>query len=124
VTSAPYLLLVLMNAKTGREDEFNIWYNTHIREAVQLDGWCSARRFRLVSSEPGGAPYRYAALYEIDDLETAQAALIAARTVRDEAGNAPTAFLHTTDAKEPDRQMTWWEAIGDGVVALQQEPRA
>lgn len=105
-----HLLIVLMNAKPGREDELNAWYDEHILEAVQLDGWVSAQRYRLADGQADG-PFQYLAVYEIDDLETAQRALLAAREARDAEGNVPTAFLHTSDAKQPDKRMMWWTAI-------------
>lgn len=113
MTDAPrHLLLVLMNAKPDRVDEFNAWYDDHIGDAIQLDGWASAQRFRLADTEPPqDAPFEYLAIYEIEDLDVARAAVDTARRLRDEAGNHPTTFLHTSDAKGPGKQMLWWTAI-------------
>lgn len=74
----PHLLVVLSNARPDREDEFNDWYdNVHVHEMVEtLDGYESAQRF--VRSDPAGVPdqpYKYLAVYEVADLELAQAQL-------------------------------------------------
>lgn len=73
---ASHLMLVLSNAKPGRDDEFNAWYSDrHMLDTInELDGFSTGQRFRL--AELDGAPpcgYRYLALYEIeeDQLETA-----------------------------------------------------
>jgi hypothetical protein len=43
------------------EDDFNIWYERHIREVVGVAGWVRARRYRCLDGEP-----RYMAIYDID----------------------------------------------------------
>jgi hypothetical protein len=57
------VILVSMNVDSGREDEFNDWYNTeHIPHFNRLPGVIAARRFRARDGNP-----RYVALYHVDD---------------------------------------------------------
>ena len=65
----PSLLIVFMNAKGGRDDEFNDWYtNVHIRDVMRLPGSTAVQRFRLGSpSYADKSAHRYLALYEIAD---------------------------------------------------------
>lgn len=69
--TANYLHLVLTSPTPGAEDEFNEWYdNVHVPEVLQMPGFLSGRRFRLVSPDPADSP-RYLAVYEIesDDIQ-------------------------------------------------------
>jgi len=71
-------MVVLSNAKPGREDAFNRWYSqVHVLDTInKLDGFLSAQRFELAElPEAPACPYRYLAIYEIeeDQLETAYA---------------------------------------------------
>ena len=68
-------MLVLSNAKDGREDEFNAWYDVHMRETLdKLDGFAAAQRFELARIEGApSVPYRYLVLYEIEDDRIARA---------------------------------------------------
>jgi hypothetical protein len=76
---ASHRLVVFTDAKPGREDEFNEWYDeVHLREVLEIDGFVAAQRFALSESQMPGlgdeaAPGRYLAIYEIeaDDLATA-----------------------------------------------------
>ena len=64
-----HLMLVLSNARTDQEDEFNRWYDEHMRDTIdKLDGFAAAQRFEL-SQLPGApdVPYRYLAVYEVED---------------------------------------------------------
>jgi hypothetical protein len=66
---AKHLMLVLSNARDGREDEFGRWYDQHMRDTIdKLDGFTCAQRFELADL-PGAPepPYRYLALYEVED---------------------------------------------------------
>jgi len=62
---APGLLLVMMEIKPEREEEFNRWYNEeHVPERLAIPGFTNARRFKAVE----GAP-KYLALYELESPE-------------------------------------------------------
>ena len=59
----------LLNAKPGRDSEFNEWYGkTHIPEVLQIPGFIGAQRFRLNPSQlPGmSPPWEYLVVYEIE----------------------------------------------------------
>ena len=62
-----FKLVVLSNAKDGREDEYNQWYNNrHLADVVAVPGFSSAQRFKL--RDDMGFPHRhqYLAIYEIE----------------------------------------------------------
>jgi hypothetical protein len=65
---AGHLHLVFSRAPDGvSEEEFNTWYDAHLREILAVPGFRSARRFRLggvVNAERGS--WTHAAVYEID----------------------------------------------------------
>jgi hypothetical protein len=71
---AKYTFIVMTNPVTGKETEFNEWYNTnHIPDVLNVPGFVSGHRFRLAETQMGGdssKAYKYLALYEIetDDL--------------------------------------------------------
>ncbi len=67
--------MVFANGVEGREEEFNIWYETvHLAEVLTLPGFVSAQRFQLLSDPAGGT--KYLAVYEIaGDPQAALAAL-------------------------------------------------
>lgn len=70
-----HVMLVLSNAKDGREAEFNQWYDVHMRETIdKLDGFAAAQRFELADLEGAPeVPYRYLAIYAIEDDRIARA---------------------------------------------------
>jgi len=64
-----YVIVVLTNASSGRDDEFNEWYNNqHIPDVLKIPGFVAAQRFRLADAQMDGttSPWRYLALYELD----------------------------------------------------------
>mgnify|MGYP001821905945 CR=1 FL=1 len=64
---ARYKMVVMSNPVEGREDEYNDWYqNVHLGELVALEGFKSARRFRLARSLVEGETFPYLAIYEIE----------------------------------------------------------
>ncbi len=76
---AAYTMVVMTNAKPGRDREFNDWYtNVHLPEVCQVPGIKAARRFEHSRSLPEGGPEtiqtgtKYLALYEIetDDIDS------------------------------------------------------
>ncbi len=49
-----HVMLVLSNAKDGREAEFNDWYDAHMRDTIdKLDGFAAAQRFELAPLRRG-----------------------------------------------------------------------
>ncbi len=62
-----YKMVVCSYPVAGREDEYNDWYqNVHLGELVALDGFVSARRFRMAAKLVEGEAAPYMAIYEID----------------------------------------------------------
>ena len=72
-----FALVVTSNAKPGREDEYNDWYdNTHLGEVAGVPGFLNGQRFEP-STEPADGPLRYLAVYEMEteDPDASMAAL-------------------------------------------------
>jgi hypothetical protein len=118
------LLLVFSNPVDGREDEYNDWYtNHHLDEILEIEGFRRAQRFRLADAEMNRdtpeTPYRYLALYEVDDdaLERADSALFhLARTERAEAiaaGRTPKLVM--SPAMDSNLRTWWFESVSDVV---------
>lgn len=70
-------LLVLTTPFEGTDEEFNRWYDDqHLADVLDIPGFLSARRYRIVESRYQGEAllrWRYLAIYEIecDDLSQA-----------------------------------------------------
>src|ERR1044072_2883473 len=64
------VLVVPWNPPDGSEDAYNDWYtNTHLDEVVSIDGFVSARRYKLTDAQIEGFPaseHTYLAIYEIE----------------------------------------------------------
>ena len=74
------LLVVFMNAKPGREDAFNEWYDSHLDLICEPEGVVAAHRYRLSQTQlPGqdGGPNRYVTVYEMEDTEKGIANMLA-----------------------------------------------
>ncbi len=62
-----YKMLTMSRPTEGREDEYNDWYqNVHLQEIVALDGFRTARRYRLAKEMREEGIYPYVAVYEVD----------------------------------------------------------
>jgi hypothetical protein len=69
--AATYLHIAMTTPTAGSDEEFNRWYDTvHIPEVLQMPGFQSGQRYRLVTDDPTDEP-RYIAVYEVesDDIE-------------------------------------------------------
>jgi hypothetical protein len=116
-----HVMLVLSNAKDGREAEFNAWYDVHMRETIdRLDGFAAAQRFEL--AELDGAPevpYRFLAVYEIEDDRIARAyeQFLYGRQERAEAaaaGREP--MIAVSDSLDPSAFLVgFYSAMADAV---------
>lgn len=99
---ATTLLVVLTNPVEGREDEYNDWYTKqHLDDVLAVEGIRAAQRFEWVPSKLSrNAPYRYLAIYEVDEdrREAAEAALLKV---------AETEAMPISDAMDT-RLATWW----------------
>ena len=64
---AKFLLVGPTNAKAGRDDEFNEWYDTeHLRDICAVPGVISGRRFVASPHSPNDVPGGYLAVYEVE----------------------------------------------------------
>jgi hypothetical protein len=69
------IFVVLTNAKDGREDEFDAWYDSqHIPDMLKVPGIISGHRYQrhhVIAGSAEVSPYRTLALYEVesDDLQ-------------------------------------------------------
>lgn len=62
-----YRLVVLTEPVTGRESEYNDWYNNqHLADVVAVPGFGGAQRFKLKELCGGEFRQRYLAIYEIE----------------------------------------------------------
>ena len=63
------LFIALTNPVSGKEDEYNEWYtNTHLEEVVAIEGFISARRYRLSEAQMfEDQAYQYLAIYEVEN---------------------------------------------------------
>ena len=99
------IMLVLTNAVPGADDEFNAWYDdTHLVDVLEHGPFTGARRFRL-SDDTADAPYRYLAVYDIEEGKAAEAQefIVFSRSEREEAlaaGRAPLVPLSPSLAEE------------------------
>ena len=60
---ADYQLIVLSNARDGRDEEFNQWYDhVHLKDVLMVDGIVGARRFKLSGHDQWG----YLAVYDVE----------------------------------------------------------
>ena len=69
--AAQHVLVVLTEAVSGREEEFNYWYdNTHLADVTSLPGFVSAKRYELSSLQLEGfedaTANKYLAIYQIE----------------------------------------------------------
>lgn len=87
-----HLMVVLSNARTDAEDEFNRWYDEHVVDTIEkLDGFAAAQRFELAPlAGADSSPYRYLAVYEVEDdrLERAHQQFLFGRQERADAAAA------------------------------------
>ena len=78
------ILVVLSNAKEGRDEEFNAWYNNrHLADVLKLEGFVAAQRFKLADAQlMPECPHTYLSIYELEteNLESSTQALFAAAT--------------------------------------------
>ena len=66
---ARFVHLVFSDPPAGvPDDEYNTWYDEHVKEILSVEGWVTATRYRVdavVGAESTGG-YRYLSLYELD----------------------------------------------------------
>lgn len=116
------VMVVLTNALEGRDDEFNRWYDErHVGDVLGQGPFSSVQRFRVADVDTGAPPpYRYLALYEVEDgkLQEAWDWIVWSRAERAEAleaGREPRVPMADTIAEE---RVSWFYApMSDRVEA-------
>ncbi len=97
---ARHLLVVMSNAASGRDADYNEWYDhTHLREVLEVDGFAAAQRFKLSSHQVmDRGPYEYMAIYEVetDDLQKTLDAL-----------NSGSGNMEMSDALDQQSTVAW-----------------
>jgi hypothetical protein len=97
---AKHLLVIMSNAASGRDAEYNEWYtNTHLADVLKVEGFAAAQRFELSSHQVmKKGPYEYMALYEVetDDLKKTLDAL-----------NSGAANMTLSDSLDMKRTVAW-----------------
>jgi hypothetical protein len=111
-------LVVLTNPVKGQEDEYNDWYTgRHLEDVLAVEGFQAAQRFEFVPSQlSADAPYRYLAVYEVDEecRERAERALL-------ETAGGP--GMPISKAMARDKATWWFSSITDRVEARQESIR-
>jgi hypothetical protein len=111
--SSRHAYLALTNPKTGRDDEFNAWYDEHhLPEIVHhTPGFLVGQRFeRAKAQRPGqDLPWRYIALYDVaaDDIQASLDAIVPLIKER--------AFTSPRGALDPGHASWTYTAIRDRV---------
>jgi hypothetical protein len=60
-----YCFVVVSNPVTGREAEYNTWYNTqHLQDVLKIPGFVAVQRFKV--THDSALPGQYIALYEME----------------------------------------------------------
>jgi hypothetical protein len=102
-----YKLMMLTNAKPGREDELKDWYERHLDDMLKLPGVVGAQCFDADTdiSSASPSPYKYLAVYDIstDDLSSTLAAL---------QGAVGTSAMPMSDALDPASSAVIYRARG------------
>ena len=73
---AKHVFLSLLNAQSGKDQEFNDWYrDIHLPEVLTIPGFASAQRFQLSADQLPGMEtrWKYLVIYEIEDDSPARA---------------------------------------------------
>jgi hypothetical protein len=105
-------LVVLTNPVEGREDEYNEWYSgRHLEDVLAVEGFQAAQRFEWVPSKLSrNAPFKYLAIYEVDE----EARERAERALLETAGGPG---MPISEAMENGRATWWFSSITDWVEA-------
>jgi hypothetical protein len=64
-----HIFLSLLNAQSGKEEQFNDWYrDVHLPDVLTIPGFVAAQRFQLSAAQLPGMEtrWKYLVIYEID----------------------------------------------------------
>ena len=107
-----YKMVVCSYPVAGREDEYNHWYqNIHLSELVALQGFVSARRYRMAAKLVEGEVAPYMAIYTIETNDVHA-------VLRNLIGEAENSRINMSDAIDTSRTTAVvYEEFGE-VVSL------
>ena len=107
-----HILLVLSNAVEGSDDAFNTWYTgTHLPDVLKVHGFSAAQRFRISDTQmnDNATPYKYLAIYEVDEEQLP--------AVRDAlAASAGTEAMYIDPALDMNRTVAYFYSPITGMV--------
>jgi len=111
------LFVVFTNpSDDAREDAYNDWYtNRHVLDVLTILGFIAATRYRIADFQREGkppAPFKYMALYEVDEEDLSEAD----KTL---AERANTELMALSDALGGPRQGYYFVQITELVVSDQ-----
>ena len=116
-----HIMLVFTNAEPGEDDAFNRWYDDrHLPDILEQGPFTAAHRFRLAADVGTDAPYRYLAVYDVEEgrLEEARAWILFTRAEREEAlaaGREP--LVPISPVLSEDRVAWFFETISERQAA-------
>ena len=108
-------LLLYTRPHSGREEEYNEWYEQHVREVLEFEGMVAGQRFRI-DGEGDHPTWEYLTIYEVDNLKIARPAILRAQAEREAAGNPPNRKMYVTDALAA-RESHWYHSVSPRVVS-------
>lgn len=95
--------LAFTNATNERHDEYNKWYDEqHLVDALVIPGIRWGERYRLSDLSRNKSPYRYMAIYEVDDILNMQ---------REVSTRAATPRMPRSELMDADRVFYEYELI-------------
>jgi len=98
-------LLVYSNAREGRDEEFNEWYDrVHLPDLLSIPGVKSASRYRVRSRDGEVPEHRYLTIYELE--RDAEEVL---KEIRSRAASGQFKMSDSVDSSTA--KITTWEAI-------------
>lgn len=107
--SEKVIMMALMNAAPGQDEEFNRWYEErHLGDVLSIEGMVRATRYRIAGAvhADGAAPWSYLTLYEV---EAAAAASVAQELGR----RRGTPALQMSEALDDARLSLFFEKISE-----------
>jgi hypothetical protein len=105
-------LVVLTNPVEGQEHEYNDWYTgRHLHDVLAVEGFQAAQRFEFTPGTLcGDAPYKYLAIYEVDEDARERAEELLLATAGSDA-------MPISGAMARERATWWFTSITDRVEA-------
>ena len=95
--------LAFTNATNERDDEYNKWYDEqHLVDALVIPGIKWGERYRLSEKSRNKSPYRYLAIYEIEDILQMQ---------KEVATRAATPLMPRSELMDADRIFLEYDLI-------------